>query len=58
MRHLRRFVTRLMMSLSGRRDDERLRDELEVHLELLTADHVRAGSSPADARCDATPRPE
>ena len=50
MRRLRRFVTRLAASVLGRRDEERLREELEGHLALLTAEYERDGCSPADAR--------
>ncbi len=50
MRSLRRFVTRLVTSTMGRRDDERLREEVEEHLALQTAENLRAGLSPVEAR--------
>jgi predicted permease len=37
-------------SIFGRRDEQRLREELEEHLALQTAENVRAGLQPADAR--------
>src|SRR5437588_9950715 len=50
MRTLRRFFTRLVTSTMGRRDDERLREEVEEHLALQAAENVRAGLSPTEAR--------
>jgi len=50
MKALRRFVRRLAASVFGRRDDDRMRDELAEHLALLTDEHVRAGLSLDDAR--------
>src|SRR5437763_4869307 len=50
MRTLRRFFTRLLTSTMGRRDDERLREEVEEHLALQAAEYVRAGLSPMEAR--------
>ena len=50
MRALRRFVRRLAASATRRRDDARLRDEVEAHLALQTAENVRAGLSPVEAR--------
>jgi putative ABC transport system permease protein len=50
MRRLRRFLIRLAASATGRRDDERLREELEDHIAFETAEHVRAGMSAAEAR--------
>ena len=50
MKALRRFVRRLAASVLGRRDDDRMRDELAEHLALLTDEHVRAGLSLDDAR--------
>ena len=49
-RALRRFFHRLLSWTASRRDEERLRDEIEEHLTLQTADNVRAGLSPAEAR--------
>ncbi len=47
---LRRFFTRLCASITGRRDEARLREELESHLQMQVADNVRAGLSTAEAR--------
>src|SRR5579864_4040706 len=50
MKALRRFLTRLMNALTRRAHDERLREEIEEHIALQTADNLRAGMSPAEAR--------
>jgi predicted permease len=50
MRTLRRFFKRLSSWATTRQDEERLRAEIEEHLALQTADNVRAGLSPAEAR--------
>jgi putative ABC transport system permease protein len=50
MRALRRFLIRLNASIMRRRDDERLTEELEEHLALQTAENIRAGLSPVEAR--------
>src|SRR5580658_2766531 len=50
MRALRRFCKRLISPATKRRDEERLRAEIEEHLDLLTAEHIRAGLPPAEAR--------
>src|SRR5579864_5828376 len=50
MKALRRFLTRLMNALTRRAHDERLREEIEEHIALQTADNLRAGLSPAEAR--------
>src|SRR3954452_24342463 len=50
MKALRRFFARLVTSTMGRRDDERLREEVEEHLALQTAENIRAGLSPLEAR--------
>src|ERR1700683_270752 len=50
MRAMRRFFRRLGSWARTRQDEERLRAEIEEHLALQTADHVRAGLSPAEAR--------
>jgi hypothetical protein len=50
MRSLRRFFTRLLNSLTGRVHDERLREEIEEHIALETAENVRAGLSAHEAR--------
>ena len=50
MRSLRRFFARLVNSAARRAREERLREEIEEHLALQTADNVRAGLSPDEAR--------
>jgi hypothetical protein len=53
MRSLRRFFTRLFNLASRRVHDERLREEIEEHIALQTAENLRAGLSPL--RHDAKP---
>jgi macrolide transport system ATP-binding/permease protein len=50
MRSLRRFFTRLINLATRRAHDERLREEIEEHLALQTAENLRAGLSPVEAR--------
>jgi len=50
MRPLKRFLARLLNSALRRRDDRRLQEEIEEHLALQTADNLRAGLSPSEAR--------
>lgn len=50
MRALRRFITRLTSSVRGRRDDDRVREELAEHFTLLTEELVRAGLPLDEAR--------
>ena len=50
MRALRRSLLRLATSIFRRRDDDRLRDEVEEHLALQTAENIRTGLSPGEAR--------
>jgi hypothetical protein len=50
MRFLRRFLARLKNFATGRRDDQRLREEMEEHLVQQTAENLRAGMVPAEAR--------
>ena len=50
MRSLRRFLTRLVNSATRRVQDERLREEIEEHIALQTAENLRAGLSPVEAR--------
>jgi predicted permease len=50
MRSLRRFFRRLANSATGRAEEDRLRDEIEEHLALQTAENLRAGLSPEEAR--------
>src|SRR5580658_2359223 len=47
---LRRFLARLVNLASPRRDDELFREEIEEHLALQTAENLRAGLPPAEAR--------
>ncbi|MPZ21777.1 MAG: FtsX-like permease family protein, partial [Luteitalea sp.] len=49
-RALRRFLIRLARSVTRRRDEERLREEVEAHLALQTAENLRAGLPPVEAR--------
>jgi predicted permease len=53
MRFLKRFLTRLANFATRRRDDRRLREEMEEHLALQTAENLRAGMAPAKARREA-----
>ena len=50
MRFLKRFLTRLFNSASRRANDERLREEIAEHIALQTAENLRAGLSPIEAR--------
>jgi macrolide transport system ATP-binding/permease protein len=50
MKSLRRFLTRLFNSATRRAQEERLREEIEEHVALQTAENVRAGLSPIEAR--------
>lgn len=50
MRFLNRFLKRLTNFVTGRRNDQRLREEMEEHLAQQTADNLRAGMSNAEAR--------
>ena len=50
MRFLRRFLARLKNFATGRRDDQRLREEMEAHLAQQTEENLRAGIAPAEAR--------
>jgi predicted permease len=50
MKFLRRFFTRLRNLATRRTDDERLREEIEEHIALQTAENLRAGLSPVQAR--------
>ena len=50
MRAWRRTFRRLTAWATRRRDEERLRAEIEEHLELQTADNIRSGLTPAEAR--------
>src|SRR5438045_3781190 len=50
MRALRRFFRRLSSWATTQQDEERLRAEIEDHLALQTAENLRAGLSPVEAR--------
>ena len=50
MKTLRRFFTRLFNSAAKRAQEERLREEIAEHIALQTAENVRAGLSPIEAR--------
>lgn len=50
MRVLTRFFKRLLHFASGRSGDERLREEIEVHIAFETEENMHAGMSPAEAR--------
>jgi putative ABC transport system permease protein len=50
MKSLRRFFTRLSGFAAGRREDQRWREEMEEHLAQQTADNLRAGMPPFEAR--------
>src|SRR5580693_3272504 len=50
MKSLRRFFTRLINTAARRAPDERLREEIEEHIALETAEYLRAGLSPVEAR--------
>ena len=50
MTRLRRLFVRLLGALGLWARDSRLEEEFREHIELLTADYVRAGMSPEEAR--------
>ena len=50
MRSLRRWATRLLNSLTRRVDNQRLKEEIEEHIALETAENLRAGLPPDEAR--------
>jgi hypothetical protein len=50
MKTLRRLLYRLISWATSARDEELLRDEFEEHIALQTADNLRAGLSPIEAR--------
>ena len=47
---MRRFLRRMTSLATKRRDEERLRAEIEEHLALQTTENIRAGLSPEEAR--------
>ena len=50
MKAMRRLLARLINFATGRTQDARLREEIEEHIALQTAENVRAGLSPVEAR--------
>ena len=50
MKTLRRFFKRLSSWTTARKDEERLRAEIEAHLALQTDENIRAGLSAEEAR--------
>ena len=50
MRFLRRFLTRLANFATRRRDDERLKEEIEEHLALQTVENIKGGLPLGEAR--------
>jgi len=50
MKSLRRFFARLANFATRRRDEQRLREEIEEHIALQTAENIRAGLSRVEAR--------
>src|SRR5215468_9517900 len=50
MRTMKRFAKRLSSWLTTVQDEERLQAEIEEHLALQTAENLRAGLSPVEAR--------
>jgi putative ABC transport system permease protein len=50
MKFLRRFLVRFVNYATGNRDQQRLLEEMEGHLEQQTADNMRAGMSASEAR--------
>jgi predicted permease len=50
MRSLRRFLARLGNFATRRAQDERLREEIDEHIAMQTADNLRAGLTPVEAR--------
>jgi macrolide transport system ATP-binding/permease protein len=50
MKSLKRFFARLAGLATRRAQDERLREEIEEHIAMQTAENLRAGLSPVEAR--------
>ncbi len=50
MKTLRRFIARLFNFVALRKAEERMREEIDEHIALQTAENLRAGLSPAEAR--------
>ncbi|HYL81079.1 MAG TPA: permease prefix domain 1-containing protein, partial [Candidatus Acidoferrum sp.] len=47
--NLNRFFTRVLNLMGRRRDDERLREEIESHIATQTEENIRAGMIPGEA---------
>jgi predicted permease len=50
MRRLRAALARIAGLFTGRRADDELRDELQAHLDMATAENIRRGMPPEEAR--------
>jgi putative ABC transport system permease protein len=50
MRSANRWFVRIRNYMTGRRGDQRLREEMELHLSMQTDENIRAGMPPAEAR--------
>jgi predicted permease len=50
MRYLRAALARIAGVFTGQRADEELREELQAHLEMETAENIRRGMPPGEAR--------
>src|SRR5689334_9790206 len=50
MKSVRRFLSRLGSFATRRQADQRLKEEIEEHIALQTAENLRAGLSPVEAR--------
>ena len=50
MKRVRRFIERLIGTITSARRENELTVEIEEHLESQTADNIRSGMSPAEAR--------
>jgi predicted permease len=50
MRSLKRFFTRVVNTATRRKQEERLREEIAEHIALQTAENLRGGLSPVEAR--------
>lgn len=50
MRALRRFFQRIVALTKWRQNEDRLQEEIEAHLALQTAENMRTGLSPVEAR--------
>ena len=46
MRPLKRFIARFLNCLAGRRGDERLREEIELHVAMQAEENRRTGMTP------------